>query len=52
MVIFSGTFSNTTDSDRELNQKFRLRIWVGKDTIIDSISREFQVKLNVTAKAI
>ncbi len=52
MVIYSGTFSNTTDSDRELSKNFRLRIWVAEDTIIDSISRGFQVKLNVTAKAI
>lgn len=52
MIIYSGTFSNITDTDRELSQKFRLRIWVGEDTIIDSISRGFQVKLNVTAKAI
>lgn len=52
MVIYSGTFSNITDSDRELSKNFRLRVWVSEDTIIDSISREFQVKLNVTAKAI
>ena len=52
MVIYSGTFSNITDSDRELSKNFRLRIWVAEDTIIDSISRGFQVKLNVTAKAI
>ena len=52
MVIYSGTFSNTTDDDMELSQDFRLRIWVDQDTIIDSVSREFQVKLNVTAKAI
>ncbi len=52
MVIYSGTFSNITDSDRELNKQFRLRIWIADDTIIDSISRGFQVKLNVTAKAI
>ena len=52
MVIYSGTFSNITDFDRELSKNFRLRIWVAEDTIIDSISRGFQVKLNVTAKAI
>ncbi len=52
MVIYSGTFSNTTSSDRELNEKFRLRIWIANNTIIDSVSRDFQVKLNVTAKAI
>ena len=52
MVIYSGTFSNTTNIDQELSQKFRLRMWVCQDTIIDSVSRGFQVKLNVTAKAI
>lgn len=51
-MIYSGTFSNTTNIDRELSQKFRLRMWVSQDTIIDSVSRGFQVKLNVTAKAI
>lgn len=52
MVIYSGTFSNTTDSNQEFNQRFRLRMWVSQDTIIDSVSKNFNVKLNVTAKAI
>lgn len=52
MVLYSGTLSNASDSDNELAEKFRLRIWVSKDTIIDSISRKFNIKLNVAAKAI
>lgn len=52
MVLYSGTLSNFSNCDEELAEKFRLRIWVSKDTIIDSISRQFNIKLNVTAKAI
>ena len=52
MVIYSGTFSNTTDADQQFRQSFRLRMWIAQDTVIDSISRDFKVRLNVTAKAI
>lgn len=52
MVLYSGTLSNTTDQSRELREEFRLRFWVDKNTIIDSVSREFNIKLNVVAKAI
>ena len=52
MVLYSGTFSNTTDQSKEIQEAFRLRFWVDKNAIIDSVSREFNIKLNVTAKAI
>ncbi len=52
MVLYSGTLSNTSDNSRDVLDTFRLRMWVAQDTIIDSISRNFNVKLNVTAKAI
>lgn len=52
MVIYSGTFSNTTDIEQQFSQSFRLRMWVAQDTVIDSVSREFKVRLNVTAKAV
>ena len=52
MVIYSGTFSNTTNIEQQFSQSFRLRIWVAQDTVIDSISREFRIQLNVTAKAV
>lgn len=52
MILYSGTLSNTSDSNKELKDNFRLRMWVSQDTIIDSVSRNFNIKLNVTAKAI
>lgn len=52
MVLYSGTFSNTTDASKEMVEHFRLRMWVAQDVIIDSTSKSFQVKLNVTAKAV
>lgn len=52
MILYSGTLSNTSDSTQELKDNFRLRMWVSQDTIIDSVSRNFNIKLNVTAKAI
>ena len=52
MVLYSGTFTNTSSENKEMKQSFRLRMWVSQDTIIDSISRDFNIQLNVTAKAI
>ena len=52
MVLYSGTFSNTTEDSQEFSEQFRLRMWVAEDTIIDSVSRGFKIKLNVTAKAV
>ena len=52
MILYSGTLVNTSDNSSEVQDHFRLRMWVSKDTIIDSISRDFNIKLNVTAKAI
>lgn len=52
MVLYSGTLANTSGTSKELRENFRLRMWVSKDTIIDSVSRNFDIKLNVTAKAI
>ena len=52
MVIYSGTLSNLTDKDKLEKEEFRLRMWVDQETIIDSVSKQFNIKLNVTAKAI
>lgn len=52
MVLYSGTFTNSTSENKKMKQAFRLRMWVSQDTIIDSISRDFTIQLNVTAKAI
>ncbi len=52
MILYSGTLVNTSDQSSEVRDDFRLRMWVAKDTIIDSVSRDFNIKLHVTAKAI
>ena len=52
MVIYSGTLSNVSDEEKFMEDEFKLRMWVSQDTIIDSVSRDFNVKLNVVAKAI
>lgn len=52
MILYSGTFSNTSDEAKDLSENFRLRMWVAQNTIIDSVSRNFNIKLNVTAKVI
>ena len=52
MILYSGTFTNTSSENQEMKKSFRLRMWVSQDTIIDSISRDFTIQLNVTAKAI
>lgn len=52
MILYSGTFSNTSDEAKDFSENFRLRMWVDQNTIIDSVSRNFNIKLNVTAKVI
>lgn len=52
MVIYSGTLSNVSDEEKFMEDEFKLRMWVSQDAIIDSVSRNFNVKLNVVAKAI
>lgn len=52
MVLYSGTLSNTGDASKDLTDYFRLKMWVSQDTAIDSVSRSFNIKLNVIAKAI
>lgn len=52
MLLYSGTFTNTVEEVNTYRENFRLRMWVSNDTILDSISRGFKVKLNVSAKAI
>lgn len=52
MVLYSGTFSNTSEEEQVFQEEFKLRMWVSSDTIIDSIRRGFKIKLNVYAKAI
>lgn len=52
MLLYSGTFTNTVEESNTYQENFRLRMWVSNDTILDSISRGFKVKLNVSAKAI
>lgn len=51
MVLYSGTLSNMTNQNQEIKDNFRLRMWVAQDTVIDSVSRDFNIKLNVVAKA-
>lgn len=51
MILYSGTLSNMTSHDKEIKDSFRLRMWAAQDTVIDSISRDFNIKLNVVAKA-
>lgn len=51
MILYSGTLVNPSKENSEVKDHFRLRMWVSKDTIIDSVSRDFNIKLSVSAKA-
>ena len=41
-----------SNTEKFMEDEFKLRMWVSQDAIIDSVSRDFNVKLNVVAKAI
>ena len=49
MLLYSGTFTNNTSATKSFYEKYRLRMWLGEQTIIDSVSRMYKVKVDVFA---
>ena len=52
MILYEGQFVNNNANERLFEEKFRLRIWVSDEVIIDNISRSFKLKLNVYGKVL
>ncbi len=47
MVLYTGSFSNNSSTQTTYTKSFRLRMWVDSAYVVDGISRDFAVKINV-----
>lgn len=52
MILYRGSFTNTETVKTEFSEKFRLRMWLSDEAVIDDISRTFQIKVNVNGKVL
>jgi hypothetical protein len=52
MLLYSGTFTNSTATSNTYSDKFRLRMWLASTATIDGTSKSFQVKVDVYAKTV
>lgn len=52
MILYRGSFINTGAVKTEFSEKFRLRMWLSDEAVIDDVSRTFQIKVNVNGKVL
>lgn len=52
MILYRGSFTNTEAVKTEFSEKFRLRMWLSDEAVIDDVSRTFQIKVNVNGKVL
>ena len=50
MILYYGGFQNATTVKKEVNECFRLRLWIDEDSIIESSKKEFMARVNVYSK--
>ena len=47
MILYYGGLQNATTDKKEVNECFRLRLWIDEDSIIESSKKEFMARVNV-----
>lgn len=52
MLLYSSTFSNNESKLSIFNENFRLRMWLSDMAIIDEVSRQFQIKIDIYSKSL
>lgn len=52
MTLHYGSFQNLDDQKKVFTDNYRLRMWISENTVIDDVSRTFQIKINVYAKVL
>ena len=52
MLLYSSTFSNKDAKLNTYSENFRLRMWLAEDAIIDEVSRQFQIKIDIYSKSL
>ena len=49
MLLYRGSFINNNSTTKSFKEKYRLRMWLGDQTVIDNISRMYKIKVDVYA---
>lgn len=52
MILYEGSFSNASTTKKDYSETFRLKMWVDDDAIVDSISRNFKIRISVYGKVL
>lgn len=52
MTLYNGSFENLDGKKKEFSDNYRLRMWVSDTTVIDDVSKTFQIKINVYGKVL
>lgn len=52
MRLHIDSFVNTSDRKMHFTDRYRLRMWLSKDAVIDDVSRCFQMKIRVYGKVL
>lgn len=52
MILYYGGLQNATTDKKEVNECFRLRLWIDEDSIIESSKKEFMARVNVYSKVL
>lgn len=52
MILYYGGLQNMTNERKEINECFRLRLWIDEDTVIESSKKEFMARVNVYSKVL
>ena len=52
MILYYGGLQNVTTDKKEVNECFRLRLWIDEDSIIESSKKEFMARVNVYSKVL
>ena len=52
MILYYGGLQNATTDKKEVNECFRLRLWIDEDSIIESSKKEFMARVNIYSKVL
>lgn len=52
MILYYGGLQNATTDKKEVNECFRLRLWIDEDSIIESSKKEFMARVNLYSKVL
>lgn len=52
MILYYGGLQNKSETKKEINECFRLRLWIDEETVIESTKKEFMARVKVYSKVL